>query len=364
MTRCDFVIVRQSRSTRIVATLLVGLFGLLIGQAANGQTETDPGRDNAVAQFYRGKQIVVVVGASTGGGYDLLARLMARHLGRHIPGQPQLVVKNVPAANSLVAANDLYNRLPQDGSHIGLLIRNMLLARVTNPGGVRFDIEKFNWLGTLATETAVAVAWHTVPISNFDDLLRKELIVGGMTGVDPETTPRVYNALIGTKFKIVNGYKGTFDIALAMERGEVEGIGDWSWSSLNSTRPDWVRDRKISLLLQGALKKDPGLSSVPFALDYVRNDFDRQVLMLYLSQKDAARPVVAPPGVPADRLQALRDAFTVMAQDPAFRADAEKSQLLVNPSAGADVQRVAAMISSAPDEVVKRLVALISGPAK
>jgi len=364
MALSGFTICRQSGSTRIVPILLIGLCGLLTGQTTSGQTMTGASRDNAVAQFYRGKQIVVVVGTAPGGGYDLLARLMARHLGRHIPGQPQLVVKNVPAANSLVAANDLYNRLPQDGTHIGLLIRNMLLAPVTNPGGVRFAVEKFNWLGTLATETAVAVAWHTVPITNFEDLLRKELVVGGMTGVDPETTPRVYNALIGTKFKVVNGYKGTFDIALAMERGEVEGIGDWSWSSLNSTRPDWVRDRNVSLLLQGALKKDPELSSVPFALDYVKDDFDRQVLMLYLSQKDAARPVVAPPGVPADRLQALRDAFMKMAQDPEFRADAEKSRLLVNPSPAADVQRVAAMISSAPDEVVKRLVAIISGPAK
>jgi hypothetical protein len=240
----------------------------------------------------------------------------------------------------------------------------MLLAPATNPGGARFSIEKFNWLGSLSSETAVSMAWHTVPIKSFDDLLHHELIVGGMTGVDPETTALVYNALIGTKFKIVNGYKGTFDIALAMERGEVEGTADWSWSSLNSTKPDWVRDHKVTLLLQGGLKKDPELPGVPFALDYVKSDFDRHVLKLYLSQKDVARPVVAPPGIPADRLEALRDAFMKMAEDPEFRADAEKSQQLVNPSPGAEVQQTAAMIGQAPDDVMKRLVSILSSSAR
>jgi hypothetical protein len=343
--------------------MLVCVGFLFIRSEANAQSvRAEP--NGSVAQFYRGKQIVFVVGTPAGGGYDFLARLMARHFGKHRPGQPQLVVKNVPGANGLLETNDLYNRLPQDGTHIGLLIRNMLLAPITNPGGVRFSLEKFNWIGSLATETAVAAAWHTARVKTFDDLLRKELIVGGMTGVDPETTPRVYNALIGTKFKIVNGYKGTTDIALAMERGEVEGIGDWSWSSLNSTKPDWMRDHKVNILLQGALTKDVALPNIPFALDHVKNDFDRQAMTLYLAQKEAARPIVAPPGVPADRLEALREAFMAMARDPEFLADAEKSQLQVNPSPGATVQRITAMIASAPDDVVKRLVDILSGPAQ
>ena len=355
---------RAVHRVAVLAATLACLGWFLIGRPANAQTNQGADSNSPVAQFYRGKQVVVIVGTPAGGGYDFLARLMARHLGKHIPGQPQLVVKNVPSANGLVAANDLYNRLPQDGTHIGLLIRNMLLSPIINPGGVRFSIDKFNWLGSLATETAVALAWHTAPVKTFDDLLHKELIVGGMTGVDPETTPRVYNALIGTKFKIVNGYKGTLDIALAMERGEVEGIGDWSWSSVNSTRPDWVREHKLNLLLQGALTKDPGLPNVPSALDHVKNDFDRQVMMLYLSQKDAARPVAAPPNVPADRLEALRAAFAELGKDSDFLADAEKSQLLVNPSGGAAVQHTTAMIASAPDDVVKRLVAILTGPAQ
>jgi hypothetical protein len=345
---------------RTLIVMLVCCSWLLVPRPAISQAadQTDPG--GAVAQFYRGKQIILIVGSEAGGGYDLLARLMARHLGQHIPGQPHLIVQNVPTANSLLAANNLFNSLPADGTYIALLIRNMLMAPITNPSGARFKVDRFKWIGSLASETAVALAWHTAPVKKPDDLFKKELIVGGMTGVDPETTPRVYNALIGTKFKIVNGYKGTTDIALAMERGEVEGIADWSWSSLNSIRPEWLRDQKVRLLLQGALTKNSDIANVPFALDYVKNDFDRQVMRLYFAQKEAARPVAAPPGIPAERLNALRTAFMRMAQDPDFLDAAAKSQLLINPAAGSAVQEVAAMIGSAPDQVVKRLVTILS----
>ena len=315
---------------------------------------------DAVAEFYRGKQITLIAGVAAGGGYDLLARLMARHLGKHIPGNPHIVVQNMPAANSLAAANALYNTLPKDGTHIGLLIRNMLMVPVTKLSGARFDLTNFNWIGSLASERSVAFSWHTAPIKSIADLFERDLVVGGMTGVDPETTPRLYNALIGTRFKIVNGYKGTTDIGLAIERGELEGIGDWSWNSLKSLRPDWIRDKKINILLQGSLTRDPELPNVPFALDYVQNDLDRHVMMLYFAQKEAARPIVAPPGVPAERLEALRRAFMEMARDPDFIDDAAKSQLQVNPASGESVQRIAQMIVSAPDSVAARLLAVLS----
>jgi len=327
------------------------------GSLSHGQSSNPP---DTVAEFYRGKQITLIAGVAAGGGYDLLARLMARHLGKHMPGNPHIVVQNMPAANSLAAANALYNTLPQDGTHIGLLIRNMLMVPVIKLSGARFDLVKFNWIGSLASETSVAFSWHTAPIKTIADLFQRDLVVGGMTGVDPETTPRLYNALIGTRFKIVNGYKGTTDIGLAIERGELEGIGDWSWSSLKSLRPDWIRDRKINILLQGALTRDPELSDVPFALDYVQSDLDRKVMMLYFAQKEAARPIVAPPGVPAERLAALRRAFMSLAKDPDFTDDAAKSQLQVNPASGESVQKIAAMIASAPDSVAARLLAVLS----
>jgi len=328
---------------------------LLLSSPAVAQT--------SVESFYAGKQITLVVGADTGGGYDALGRLMSRHLGEHIPGKPGIIVQNQPAAGSLVAANNLYNTAPKDGSVIGFVQRGMMIAHLTNPAGVHFDIAKFNWLGSLATETAVSMAWATAPVQKTEDLFTKELIVGGETGVDPETTPRLYNALIGTKFKIVNGYNGTTEIALAMERGEVQGIGDWSWSSFKVQRPTWLPDHKVNLLLQGGLVRDPELPNLPNALDFVKGDTERKVMELFLAQKQAARPVLAPPGIPADRLAALRKAFMDMAADPAFTEDAAKARLSVNPTSGESITRVVELIAKTPKPISQRLTDIL-GTAK
>src|SRR5262249_40741515 len=190
-------------------------------------------------------------------GYDAHARLLARHLGRLIPGNPIIVVQNQPAAGSLVAANQVYNAAPKDGTFISLIQRGMLTAKLINPAQVRFDVGKLNWIGSLTTEVGVVAAWHAAPHRTAQDLFDRELIVGGHAGVDPELTPRLYNAVLGTRFKIINGYNGTADIALAMERGEVFGIGDWSWSSLKKQRPQWLRENKVTLLMQSGLKNDP-----------------------------------------------------------------------------------------------------------
>ena len=172
---------------------------------------------------------------------------------------------------------------------------------------MRFEIEKFHWLGSLNSETAVTLAWHTAPHKTAKDLFDKELIVGGITGVDPETTPRLYNSLIGTKFKVVTGYSSTAQIALAVERGEVQGIADWSWSSLKAVRPNWLADKQVTVLMQGALKNEPELGALPNALDFIKNDADRKVMELHFTQKTAARPLVAPPEVPAERVAMLRE---------------------------------------------------------
>ena len=209
--------------------------------------------------FYAGRQLTLICGAAVGGGYDALARLMGRHFGRFIPGNPTVIVQNQPAAGSLVAANAIYNTAPKDGTVISLIQRGMLTAKLINPAQTRFDVGKLNWLGSLASETGVVAAWHAAPHRTARDLFETELIVGGHVGVDPETTPRLYNAVLGTKFKIINGYNGTADIALAMERGEVFGIGDWSWSSLKKQRPSWLRDKTVTLLMQCGLVNDPEL---------------------------------------------------------------------------------------------------------
>jgi hypothetical protein len=329
---------------------VTAVFSMLLAMAAPASAQQD---------FYAGKTITVIVGSGAGGGYDLLARLMTRHLGRHIPGHPAFVVQNLPTANSLVAANNLFNLAPKDGSTIGLLQRGMITLKFFNPGGVRFDVAKFNWLGSLNTETAATAVWHTAPHRTAQDLFERELVVGGMTGIDPEITPRLYNALIGTRFKIILGYSGTPNIALAMERGEVQGIGHWSWSSLKKQKPDWVRDQKIRVLLQGGLRKEPDLAGVPSALEFVRNEADRTLMQLHFSQQLAARPLAAPPDVPADRVALLRKAFMALASDPEFLAEAERTGLEVDLVPGEEVQRVIGTITSAPQDLIDRYIAAI-----
>ena len=308
------------------------------------------------ADFYAGKQITLIVGAPSGGGYDFLARLASRHLGKHIPGNPTVVVQNMPTANSLAATNHLANVAPRDGTVIAMVQRGMLLAKIINPNGVQFDIGKLNWLGNLNSETAVVLSWATSPIKVTQDLFDKEMITGAQTGVDPEISPRLFNALIGTKFKIITGYPGTTAIGLAMESGEVQGIADWSWSSLKAQRPEWLRDKKVHVLMQAALQKDRELPDVPSALDFVRDDVSRKALELYFTQKTVARPLVAPPDVPADRLEILRKAVLALAQDKDFLEDAARSKLEIDILPAEAVQKVIGMITNAPPDAVQKLV--------
>lgn len=309
----------------------------------------------ALAQdFYAGKQITLTVGAAPGGGYDLLARLVSRHLGKHIPGSPGVLVQNVPAGGSLVAANAIANTALRDGTVIGLMQRGVLLAGLTGIAQVQYDVGKLNWLASLNSETAITLATAGSGFTRTQDLFEKELIVGGVVNVDPETTARLYNDLLGTKFKIVNGYSGTTDVGLAMERGELQGIADWSWSSLNLQRPNWVRDGAVKVLLQGALEPLADLPDVPRAENFVKGDLERRVLELYFTQKTVARPVIAPPGVPVERLAQLRRAFAALAGDKEFVADAGRSKLEVNLIDGVAVDKVIALITGASAQVRAR----------
>ncbi|MEA2905083.1 MAG: hypothetical protein QOI12_2470 [Alphaproteobacteria bacterium] len=342
---------------RISVAVIVGcVLAVGIGVASAPATAED---------FYAGKQISLVVGAGVGGGYDLQARLTARHLGKHIPGHPAIIVQNMPAAGGIQATNHIYSGAPRDGTMIALVQRGMLLGKLTYPQSVRFEIEKLNWLGSLNSEVAVTLAWHTAPHRTALDLFDKELIVGGIPGVDPETTPKIYNSLLGTKFKVVTGYNSTAQIALAIERGEVAGIGDWSWSSLKVMRPDWVREKKVTLLMQGSLKNEPELAGLPNALEFIKTASDRKVLELHYTQKTAARPFIAPPGIPADRLAILRSAFIALAKDRDFLAEAERQKLEVAPISGEEVDRIVALIASTPPDIAERFAkAFAPEPAK
>jgi hypothetical protein len=312
--------------------------------------------------FYAGKQLTIMVGAGPGGGYDLQARIAARHLGRHIPGNPTIIVQNIPSR--IAAANMMFTTAMKDGTTIALLQRGVLLAKLIYPTGVRFEIEKFQWLGSLNSETAVTLAWHTSPHKTAKDLFDKELIVGGITGVDPETTPRIYNGLIGTKFKVVTGYNSTAQIALAVERGEVQGIADWSWSSLKAVRPQWLAEKQVTLLMQGALKNEPELGSLPNALDFIKNNADRKVMELHFTQKTAARPLVAPPEVPAERVALLRKAFEALAQDKEFLSEMDRAKMEFGFVPGAEIDKVVAQIVSTPPEIAERYAKAFAPDAK
>jgi tripartite-type tricarboxylate transporter receptor subunit TctC len=314
--------------------------------------------------FYAGKQISLLIGGAVGGGYDAQARLMARHLGHFIPGHPNIVPQNMPGGAGLAATNQIYNVAAKDGTVMALVQRSMLLVKSWNPSGVRFELGKLNWIGSMSSEVAVTLAWHTAPYKTLQDLFDKELIVGGVAGGDPDTTARLLNATIGTKFKVINGYNGTTEIALAMERGELQGIADWSWSSLKKARPDWLRDKKVTLLLQTAMQKDPDLGDLPLARDFVKSDTDRATMDLYLTQKTVARPVIAPPGIPASRMAMLRASFAAMAKDAEFLADAERTGIDVTPITGDVVDRAIAVVTSASPEAIERLGKATKAPEK
>jgi hypothetical protein len=320
----------------------------------------------AVAQdFYAGKQITLVVGAGVGGGYDHQARLVARHLGRLIAGNPAIIVQNMPAAGSIAATNYMFSTAPRDGTAIALVQRGMLLAKLTYPSSTRFEIDKFRWLASLNSETAVTLAWNaTSTHRTANDLLERELIVGGIAGVDPETTPRLYNSLLGTKFKIVTGYNSTAEIALAIERGEVQGIADFSWSSLKVVRPHWLSEKRITMLMQGALTNEPELGALPNALDFVKKADDRKVLELHFTQKTAARPIISPPGVPAERVETLISAFKALGQDREFLADAERSKQEIALVSSAEVEKVVRLIVSTPPDIAERYAKAFAPEAK
>ena len=343
---------RHVRSNLVIAALPCSLAVAALLAVAPAPAAAD--------DFYAGKQITVIVGAGVGGGYDLQARVVARHLPKHIPGKPAVIVQNMPAR--IAAANHMFSTAPKDGTTIALLQRGILLAKLIYPSGVRFEIEKFHWLGSLNSETAVTLAWHTAAHKTAQDLFERELIVGGITGVDPETTPKLYNSLIGTRFKVVSGYNSTAEIALAIERGEVQGIADWSWSSVKAVRPNWLRDNKIALLMQGALQREPELGKLPSALDYIKNEADRRVLELHFTQKTAARPMIAPPEVPADRVGMLRKAFAALAQDREFLTEAETGRIEFGLVSGEEIDKVVALVASTPPDIAERYAKAFGAP--
>jgi tripartite-type tricarboxylate transporter receptor subunit TctC len=311
-------------------------------------------------EFYKGKTVELYIGYSVGGGYDLYARVLARHIGKFIPGHPTIVPKNMEGAGSLRLANWLYRVAPKDGTVFGIIGRGTAFDPVLGEPGAQFDGTKFSWIGSANDEVSVCVAWQGTGVTSFEDLRTKEVTVGG-TGVSADTDqfPRIINGVLGTKMRIVSGYPGGNDVVLAMERGEVQGRCGWSWSSVKSTHGAWIDDHKIAVLAQLSLTKHAELGDVPIVEDLAKTDEQRQILKLIFARQTMGRPFLAPPAVPQDRLETLRKAFMDTMNDKDFLADAEKAQLEITPVSGDKVQALVQEIYQTPPEIAKKAAGLL-----
>jgi tripartite-type tricarboxylate transporter receptor subunit TctC len=319
-----------------------------------------PAQAQTVEEFYKGKTIDLVISFTAGGGYDAYARLVARHMGDHIPGKPTIVPRNMPGGGGRVAANYLFNVARKDGTALAVIDQSLEQARGDKT--IQFDATKFNWIGNPAAENNTTVTWHTSPVKTIEDAKTQEIPIGATGNNTSAQFPKAMNALVGTRFKVVYGYPGGNDINLAMERGEVAGRGSNSWGSWKGTRPDWIRDKKINILVQIGLKKTADLPDVPLLMDLATNPEDKAVLKLLSSPTAIGRPVLAPPGVPADRVKALRAAFDAMLKDPAFIDEARKQNLDIEPVSGEELQQIVADIAGAPKASIDRLNEIIGPP--
>ena len=321
-----------------------------------------------VADFYRGKSIRIIVGAAAGGGYDIPARLLANHMGKHIPGNPSFVVENMPGAASLIMTNYLYARAPRDGTAMGMPNNNIplepRLKQLSREGGnVSFDVTKFNWLGSPVQEPQVLITLASAA-KTLNDLKSRKVVVGSTgTTADNYSVPALLNQILGTKMDIVTGYKGQSDIFLAMEQGEVQG-NSTGLTNVLVTKADWIKSGKANIIVQLGLERAPELPNIPTALELAPNDEAREVLRLFLVKYRMARPLALPPDVPADRLKALNAAFDATMKDPAFLAEARQIGLDINPVGGAEMTRLVADIQASPQATVDRLQKLLGPPAK
>jgi tripartite-type tricarboxylate transporter receptor subunit TctC len=308
------------------------------------------------ADLYRGKTITISVGLTAGGGYDLHARVFARHFGKHVPGEPAILVKNAPGAAGLSLANSLYNAAPKDGTELATFERGIPLYPLLQGDNARFDPLKLAWIGSTDNDASTCLSWHTSPIKTIDDVMKRELIVGG-TGATAVAVayPRVLNAVLGTKFRIVTGYPGAAEALIAMERGETQGFCSLGFSTLESLRPDWVRDRKINQLVQLSVTKNSDHPYVPLALDLAKNDADRQALTLMVSPNLFARPFTGPPGMPPELIAILRKAFNETVADPDYVADAKARGLHIELVTGQEIERILRQIYDTPKAVVERM---------
>ncbi|MDB5570900.1 MAG: Tripartite-type tricarboxylate transporter, receptor component TctC [Hyphomicrobiales bacterium] len=312
-----------------------------------------------VEAFYQNRKMDMVIGYSPGGTYDLYARLVARHLGAHIPGAPSIVPRNMPGGGSRTAIAWMYSVAPKDGSILGTGDQSLSIAQALGDPQIRFDVTKLVYIGNPARENNTTAAWAASGVKTLQDAMAREVTAGATGGSTSSQYPKAMNALLGTKFKIILGYPGGNDINLALERGEVAVRGSNSWQSWKATRPDWLRDGKINILVQIGLQKAPDLPDVPLLMDLAKTEEDRAVLRLLSAPTAIGRPIFTTPGAPEERVKALRTAFDAMVKDARFLDDAKRENFEIEPVSGAEMQKIVAEIVTAPEPVRKKLGEII-----
>jgi tripartite-type tricarboxylate transporter receptor subunit TctC len=357
--RCDTI---GSRLRKISGSLIAAVVGL----AALVAAAVVPARAQSPAEFYKGKTVFLVIGYSVGGGYDAYARLLSAHLGKHIPGNPTVVPQNMAGAGSLKSVLYLDTVAPKDGTVIATFGRNLPIDPLLDTSGAaKFDARKFSWIGSVTSDVSLCISWHTSQIKKWDDMLTKQYTAGGnQAGSDPDLFANIIKGIFDAKIKLVTGFPGTADMSLAMERGEIDGFCGLSYSTLKAQHPDWIKDKKVNLLLQASVAKDPDLPNVPLITELVKSPEQVQVVKLLVASQVMARPFAASPGIPADRKAALIKAFADTMKDPAFLADAQRMNMDVNPVPPAAIDKLLADLYATPkDIVVKAQQIIASQPA-
>src|SRR4051794_33442175 len=316
---------------------------------------------SAQAPSLAGKNVTMVIGFGPGGGYDLWGRVVGRHIGKHLPGNPSVVPQNMPGAGSYNAASNIYNIAPKDGTVMGIIARDAALGPITGATGARFDPTKLTWLGTPTTETNVCIATNNdrVKVKTAEDLYTKELIVGDTgVGTGTHSYPKALNALLGMKFKIIGGFPSSSDVFLAMERGEVDGICE-SLDSVSGKRPAWIAEKKINLLFQGGAEKNMHIGDVPYIIDLAKTPEQKEAISFLYAGQGIGRPFIAPPELQPGKLEMLREAFNATMKDPDFVADAKKQSLDVDPEDGEHLTALIKKIYATPKPIVDKIGELI-----
>ena len=330
-----------------------GLVLAAVAMAAAHGAAADP-----VADFYAGKQLRVIVGFSPGGGYDLYARLVTRHMSRYIPGNPVIVPQNMPGAGTMVAAQYMLQQAPRDGTVLATISKDSPVDVVVNKAPYKADYGRLNWIGNPNEDNNIMTVWATSGVKSIEDATKREVVMG-VTAANGAGAlyPRLLNTVLGTKFKIIAGFPGSNELNLAMERGEIDGRGSDSWVNLRSTRPEWLTEKKVNVIMQMGFRRDAESAAIPLMIDLARNPVERLLFEMLSSGVRLGYPLLTTPDVPAERLEALRAAFDAVMKDPEFLAEAKNARLGVNPVSGREVQQAVNGTVNAPGDVVDLLLA-------